>query len=89
MSLVIRIVPRAGSDCVCGVQAGRLKVRVAATPVGGAANRRLCRFVAELFGLPPSAVRLLQGERSRDKRLAVDGAATLPAALASHAENPG
>ncbi|HEU0223998.1 MAG TPA: DUF167 domain-containing protein [Steroidobacteraceae bacterium] len=89
LSLAIRIVPRAGSDRVCGVQAGRLKVRVAAAPVDGAANRRLCRFVAELFGLPPSAVRLLQGERSRDKRLAVDGAASLPPALAAHGEDRG
>lgn len=89
LSLAIRIVPRAGSDRVCGVQAGRLKLRVAAAPVEGAANRRLCRFVAELFGLPPSAVRLLQGERSRDKRLAVDGVASLPPALATYDEDPG
>lgn len=89
LSLAIRIVPRAGSNRVCGVQAGRLKLRVAAAPVEGAANRRLCRFVAELFGLPPSAVRLVQGERSRDKRLAVDGASALPPALATYADDPG
>lgn len=89
LSLAVRIVPRAGSDRVCGVQAGRLKVRVAAAPVEGAANRRLCRFVAELFGLPPSAVRLLQGARTRDKRLAVDGVSTLPPALATHEDDPG
>lgn len=89
LSLAIRIVPRAGADRVCGVQAGRLKVRIAAAPVENAANRRLCRFVADLFGLPVSAVRLLQGEKSRDKRLAVDGATALPPALATHDDDPG
>lgn len=89
LSLAIRIVPRAGADAVCGVQAGRLRLRIAAAPVENSANRRLCRFVAGLFGLPPSAVRVLQGERSRDKRLAVNGATALPAALAAHADDPG
>lgn len=89
LRLAIRLQPRAGADAVCGVQGGRLKLRVAAAPVGNSANRRLCRFVAELFGLPASAVRLLQGGRSRDKLLAVDGARELPPALASCADESG
>ncbi len=89
LRLAIRILPRAGADRICGVQAGRLKVRIAAAPVENAANRRLCRFVAGLFGLPPCAVRLLQGEKSRDKLLAVDGAAALPPALATFTDDPG
>lgn len=89
LRLAIRLQPRAGADRVCGVQGGRLKLRVAAAPVGNAANRRLCRFVAELFGVPPSAVRLLQGGKSRDKLLSVDGARDLPPALATCADEPG
>ncbi|MBX3704149.1 MAG: DUF167 domain-containing protein [Steroidobacteraceae bacterium] len=89
LSLAIRIVPRAGADAVCGVQAGRLKVRIAAAPVEDAANRRLRRYLAGLFGLPPSAVRLLQGGKSRDKRLAVDGASALPPALAAFDDDAG
>jgi uncharacterized protein YggU (UPF0235/DUF167 family) len=71
------------------VQGGRLKVRIAAAPVANAANRRLCRFMAEIFGVPAGAVRLLQGERSRDKLLAVDGARVLPPALAARVDDGG
>lgn len=80
--LAIRALPRAGADGVAGIAAGRLRIRIAAAPVGNAANARLVRFVAGLFGVPTSAVRLLQGGRSRDKLLAVDGAQQLPETLA-------
>jgi uncharacterized protein len=60
----------------------RLAVRIAAAPVEHAANARLCRYVAGLFDVPVGAVRLLQGNKSRDKLLAVDGVQTLPPALA-------
>ncbi|HEY7754476.1 MAG TPA: DUF167 family protein [Steroidobacteraceae bacterium] len=89
LRLAIRLQPRAGADRVCGVQGGRLKVRIAAAPVANAANRRLCRFMAEIFGVPAGAVRLLQGERSRDKLLAVDGARVLPPALAARVDDGG
>ena len=85
LRLLVRILPRAGADRLHGVQAGRLKIRIAAAPVEGAANQRLCRFVAELCDVPLSSVRVLQGNRSRDKLLAVDGVQQLPAALAAFA----
>lgn len=89
LRLAVRLQPRAGADRVCGVQGGRLRVRIAAAPVDDAANRRLCRFLAGLFGVPPASVRLLQGRRSRDKLLAVDGVQALPPALASCDHEPG
>lgn len=85
MQLLVRIQPRAGADRLHGVQAGRLRIRIAAAPVEDAANQRLCRFVAGLCGVPQSSVRVLRGNKSRDKLLAVDGVQQLPAALAAHA----
>jgi uncharacterized protein len=81
LTIAVRVQPRAGADRVCGVQAGRLKIRIAAAPVDEAANERLQRFIAGLFGVPRAAVRLLQGGRSRDKLLAIAGVSRLPAAL--------
>lgn len=49
---------------------------------------RLRRFLAELFDVPPAAVRVLQGVKSRDKLIAVDGVQQLPARLADLAEAP-
>lgn len=82
LRIAVRIQPRAGADRICGVQAGRLKIRIAAAPVDEAANERLRRFVARLFGVPQAAVSLVQGGRSRDKLLAIAGVNRLPPALA-------
>ena len=49
-------------------------MRLAAPPVEGAANKALVAFVAEWLAVPRRAVHILSGERSRRKRLAVDGA---------------
>ena len=84
--IAVRVQPRAGADRICGIQAGRVKIRIAAAPVDEAANERLRRFVARLFDVPQASVRLVQGGRSRDKLLAVAGVDRLPPALSSLAE---
>lgn len=82
LRIAVRIQPRAGADRICGIQGGRLKLRIAAAPVDEAANERLRRFVARLFDVPQASVSLVQGSRSRDKLLAVAGVDRLPPALA-------
>ena len=54
-----------------------------AAPVEDAANTRLCRYLAGLFDVPLAAVRLLQGNKSRNKLLAIDGVQALPPVLAA------
>jgi uncharacterized protein (TIGR00251 family) len=71
---VVRVVPRAGRDGVEAVaDTGVLRVRVVAAPTDGSANRSLVRLLARTLDVPPSAVRIEAGERSRTKRIAVDG----------------
>jgi uncharacterized protein (TIGR00251 family) len=48
-------------------------VRLAAPPVEGEANRELTRFLARLLGVPPSAVRVVSGDSSRNKVVEVAG----------------
>ena len=48
-----------------------IKIRIKAPPVDGAANEELIRFLAKRFGVPRSAVQLLSGASSRDKRVAI------------------
>lgn len=50
-----------------------LHVWVTARAVEGAANRALLRAIARSLGVRPSAVRLVSGERSRDKAVDVEG----------------
>ena len=49
-----------------GLHGGRLKVRLAAAPEKGAANRELIAFLARALNLPKNAFRLL-GASSRSK----------------------
>lgn len=69
----VRLTPRGGGDRVDGAVDGVLRVRVAAPPVDGAANKSLLRLLADELGVPRGAVRLVSGETSRVKVVEVDG----------------
>jgi len=73
VSLVVRVIPRARTTEVAGVQDGALKIRLAAPPVEGAANRALVQFVAQCLGVRRRQVYVESGEHSRHKRLHIDG----------------
>lgn len=73
VQLDVHVVPRASRSKVVGVHDGSLKVALAAPPVDGAANEALIALLAQLLGRPKSAVRLVRGQSSRRKTLAVDG----------------
>ncbi|MDT8391595.1 MAG: DUF167 family protein [Lentisphaeria bacterium] len=69
--LRLRVQPGASRSEVSGVYGDWLKVRVAAPPVDGAANREVIRFFAKLFKLPKSAVILERGQGARAKLIKV------------------
>ena len=69
----VRVQPRSSRDAVGGEWEGALKVRLTAPPVDSRANEALCRLLAKYLKVPAGAVRLLSGERSRTKRVEVDG----------------
>jgi uncharacterized protein len=71
--LAIRCVPRGGADRIEGVVEGRLRVRVAAPAVDGAANDALLRLLADELGLARNAIRLIAGETGRNKVVAIEG----------------
>jgi len=71
-SVTVRVVPRSGRTAVeAGV--GGLVVRVRAAAEAGRATEEARRALAEAAGVPPSAVRLRTGARSRSKVFEVDG----------------
>jgi uncharacterized protein (TIGR00251 family) len=82
VTLALRVQPRASRDEVAGVHGDRLKLRITAPPVDGAANEHLCRFLARLFGIPRSGVTLLRGTTGRDKLVSLAGVGELPAPIA-------
>lgn len=73
MRLRIRAQPRASRTELAGEHGGALKVRLAAPPVDGDANRELIRFIARAVHVPASAVRVVSGSSSRSKLLEIEG----------------
>lgn len=71
--LILHVQPRAARTEVVGRHGDAIKIRIQAPPVDGAANEELLRFLAERLGIPRSGLRLLAGESSRRKRVAVAG----------------
>ena len=71
--LSIRLTPRASRDAIAGFEGETLRVRVTAPPVEGRANRALVRLLAKRLGLSRGAVRVVAGQASRNKVVAVDG----------------
>ena len=71
--LAVVVTPRASRTELAGVAGGRLRVRVAAPPVDGAANEEQVRFLARHLGLARSAVALAAGAAGRRKTVLVTG----------------
>ncbi len=71
--LHLHVQPRACRNEVVGVQGDALKVRLTSPPVEGEANRLCIEFFSRLVGIPKGDVVLVGGDRSRRKRLLLQG----------------
>ncbi len=78
----VRIQPGARRTEVAGMFDDRVKIRVAARPVEGAANKELVKFLARKLGVSKSRVAILGGHKSRNKRLQIRGLETSAALTA-------
>ena len=73
MDIRVKVIPKSSKTELTGyLPDGTWKVRVAAVPEKGKANRALCEFVAERLGVAKSRVRIVAGETSRLKRLYIE-----------------
>jgi|SRR5271156_2026441 len=73
VSFAVRVSPRASRDAIEGEHSGALKVRLTAPPVEDRANESLRRLLAKQLAVPLSTVRIVAGEKSRTKRIAISG----------------
>jgi uncharacterized protein (TIGR00251 family) len=69
----VRVQPRASKDEIAGEMGGAIKVRLLAPALEDRANQALAELLAQLLKTPKSAVRILSGDRSRNKRVEVRG----------------
>ena len=52
---------------------GTVKIRIAATPAGGAANRALVEFLGQALGIAGNQIDIIAGETSQRKLIALVG----------------
>ena len=71
--LKLRVTPRGSRNEITGWRGDTLYVKITAPPVEGAANAALIKFIARSLDVRKSQVRLVSGEKSRDKTLGITG----------------
>ena len=74
LSFLVRVQPRASRNEIDGEWQGALRIRLNVPPVEGRANEALRRFLADCLNVPLGAVKIASGQRSRLKRVEVQGA---------------
>ena len=69
--LRVKVAPRASATVIERVEGGELRVRLAAPPVDGKANKALLGLLADALGLPPRDLAIAAGATSRHKTVAI------------------
>ena len=73
MIIRVRVQPRAKRNSLAGCIEGEWKLQLTAPALEGKANQACIDFFASRLGIAKSRVKLLSGEKSRHKRIALEG----------------
>ncbi len=74
MDFLVKVIPKSSKTEFVGyLPDGAWKIKIAAAPEKGKANKELCAFLADRLGVPQSRVRIVSGETSHRKHIRVDG----------------
>ena len=71
--LRLRVVPNARRNEIAGAHGEAIRIKIAALALDGRANDALLDFLAESLGVPRREVHLVQGQKSRNKVVEIDG----------------
>ena len=67
----VHIQPGASKSEIAGMHGDAIKIRIKARPVEGAANAALIEFIATNLGVTRKAVKIVRGEKSRQKTVLI------------------
>ena len=73
ITLKIKVEPRSSRNCISGIMDDKIKVKLHAPPVGGAANEELIELLSEEFGVKKTAIRIIRGHSSKEKVIEIEG----------------
>jgi len=73
VKISLKVYPNAPRNEVLGFAEGVLRVKIAAPPVRGKANKELLSFLSRILGISQTALTISRGHTSRNKTIAVRG----------------
>lgn len=73
MIIRVRVIPNAKESDVVGRIGSTVRLKVAAPSVDGEANLELCRYLSEFFEVRPKMVKIVRGEKGREKTVEIEG----------------
>lgn len=71
--LSIKVQPNAGRNEVVGVTDGIWRIKIAAPPDKGKANKELIEFLSKLLELRKDSITILKGHTSHNKIIVIEG----------------
>ena len=82
-SIIVNLYVQPGAKCteIVGLHGDALKIRLTSRPIDGCANEALLKYIAQLFEVPLRQVKLMQGDKSRQKKLVITGSNIEPCLL--------
>ena len=72
-TLTIQVQPKAKRNEVLGFAEGILRLKIAAPPVEGKANKEVISYLSEVLDIPKGSVDIERGHTSKIKIIAING----------------
>jgi uncharacterized protein (TIGR00251 family) len=69
----LKVVPNSRRDQIVGPYGDRLKIKVAAPPEDGRANKAVCQLLADALNISPRNIEVIAGHTSPEKTIRITG----------------
>ena len=69
----VRIIPRSSRNEIAGREGSVYRIKVTSPPVDGKANKALITLLSNILKTPKKNIEIISGEKSRNKRVRVNG----------------
>jgi uncharacterized protein (TIGR00251 family) len=73
MIIRVRVIPSAKENDIVGRIGSTIRLKVAAPAIDGKANQELCQFLAEFFEVRSKSIKIVRGEKGREKTVEIEG----------------
>lgn len=71
ITIDIYVQPGAKINAISGIHDSKPKLKIAAEPTDGKANKEVVKFFAKLLKLPQKEIEIINGDKSRNKRIII------------------